>query len=345
MHFGLSEEQQQLADVARSFVAELPDGMAMAEQGMAYPAGTWARIAEEQGWPAVVLPEDAGGWGYGWMELVVVFEALGRALVPSPMFATCALATPMLLAVDDRDKALPWLERIAAGETATVMRGDLRPQGDRLVGRAERVVDGDSASLFVVVAGGEVWVVEADAVEATRLELLDTTRPLASTCVDAAVPPEGRLGRARVSWADGVASVLLAAEQAGAAEACLLEAVEYAKVRRQYGRAIGSFQAIQHKCADMFVAAESARSAVWYAGWALDSGADDAALAAHTAAATAGEALFKCAAESVQVHGGIGFTWEHAAHLYLKRAQASLALLAHPRSHRASVADALLGAL
>ena len=375
MNFALSDEQGQLRTIARQFLNGVPSARQRLERahGPVFDSRTWERMVDEHGWPAMALPEDAGGWGFGAVELAVVFEELGRTLCPSPMLATVGLASEALRCA----AGMPWLSEIAEGTTATVAldggdgpRGfgpgvqaeDTHPDapveicrdGADLVlrGTAHRVLDGGSATLIVVEAGGSAAVVDTrrdvvqERVVITPRPALDSTRPLATLHFDdLRLPADQALdGFDADTWRDR-ARVSLAAEQVGVAQACLDMTVGYAKVRRQFGRPIGAFQAVQHACADMLVAVESARSATWYAAWALAEDTPDATEASLVAGAMAAEAAFQCAGATIQLHGGIGFTAEHDAHLYFRRARASRDLLGPPTALRARVADQLLGAL
>jgi alkylation response protein AidB-like acyl-CoA dehydrogenase len=262
-----------------------------------------------------------------------------------------AMATAALLQASPspaRDAALSQLAEGLPGalglETSVIAQelGD----GWLLNGTAQAVVGGAQAQVLVLETHDGFFLVPPAETERLSQETLDVTRPVATVSVyGLALQPECHLEGATAGGVHAVCETLVAAEAVGAAEACLDLAVEYAKTRHQFDQPIGTFQAIQHKCADMMVAVESARSATWYAAWALDSEAEEARLAAHTAKALATDTLSLCAGESIQIHGGIGFTWEHEAHLYFKRARASLELLGTPRSHRAAVAEHLLGPL
>ncbi len=320
MRFALSEEQAMLAEASRGYLAGLPNGRAVLE-GAAPP--DWGRIVAEQGWPAIVIPEALGGFGMGWAELAVVFEELGRCLTPCPLLAT-SWATAALLSADDAVQQR-WLPRIAEGLTAAVA-------WDPAI-----VVDGATAELLLLVSDGRLALL--DAAERAPLTSLDHTRALARIQVHQC----SDLGPV-TPLVDARCRAMLAAECVGAAEATMELAVAYAGVRRQFGKPIGSFQAVQHLCADMLVAVESARSAAWFAAWACDNDPDAAPTASRTALATATDALLHCAGDSIQVHGGIGFTWEHDCHLYFKRAQVNRTLLGTAAAHRAAIADQLLGA-
>jgi len=337
MHFGWSPEQLAMKEAASGFLAASPGPRAMEAR---WPDGLWARVVEEQGWPAVAVPESLGGWGFGVLDLSVVFEELGRRLTPCPMLSTTALALPVLVAAGAADV----VAAVLAGETATLARGpvDVQPVagGWKVQGTLTGVPDGALADWVVVVDQGRAMVVRPDATIARAS--LDTTRPLADVVLDQVVPDERCFQDVDTDAAWRQSLVLLAAEQVGVAEAAMDLAVAYSKVRHQYGKAIGSFQAIQHRCADMLNRVESARSAMMYAAWAVDAGRPEADMVVATAAALAGEAATWVTGESIQVHGGIGFTWEHDCHLYFKRARANLALMGAPHTHRARVAAALL---
>ena len=357
MKFALSDEQISLRDAARAFLAELPGPHAMTEQDGAYNADAWSRIVGEQGWTSILIPADHGGWGFGRMEMAVVLEEAGRKLTPSPLFSTVALGVTAIDTLGSDAQKAEQLAAIAGGATATLAHEGAvvaRRDGDGWVlgGESVRVIDGDTAEIVVVWTDAGAFVVTggtlADAQAArsltrARVPGLDTTRPLATLRFDglrlsddARLPGED-LNRVLLS-----AGLLLAAEQVGGAEDVLDVTVDYTKVRKQFGKPIGSFQAIQHACADMLVLVESARSAVWYAAWAMDVGAPDAELAVRTAKALASDAYFRCAGSAIQLHGGIGFTWEHVCHLHFKRARAGMALLGEPSVHRAAVAAAML---
>ena len=339
MHFGLTEDQLQVRDTVRAFLGRLRSARDVLEGADAADPDTWARICAEQGWQVLLVPEDQGGLGFGIMDMAVVLEEIGRRLTPCPLLETtfATLALRASAPSEARDAAL---EAIAEG-TPAALALDAQVQHDgTLSGEAPQVIGGQGAGIVVVVAESGAFLL-TEGWTAEPLPVLDVTRPAARLWFERApcVPLEGL----DVAALRSECAVLVAAEAVGSADATLEMAVDYAKARRQFGKPIGSFQAIQHTCADMMIGIESARSAVWFAAWALDSGADDAALAARTAKAVACDALSSCAGENIQIHGGIGFTWEHDAHLFFKRAQASRVLLGSPEAHRAAVADAILG--
>ena len=328
-----------------------------------YDTATWKILAEQVGVQSLAIPEEYGGAGFGFAELAVVIEESGRALVCAPLLSTCALATSAFLLSDDAAAARRYLPGIADGstvatvaipgqhgtpaQTITVSTAG-RPDAPSITGTTDFVLDGADADVIIVPAhtedGVSLFVVSAAAtgVRVEPLATLDQTRNLARITFDAT--PAELLGtpgqgldvlRAVVD----TAATALAMEQVGGAAQVLESTVEYAKMREQFGRPIGSFQAIKHKLADMLVELESARSAAYYAAGAVDANADDRSLAASIAKVYCSDAFYHIAAESIQIHGGIGFTWEHPAHLYFKRARGSQTLLGSPGIHRDRVAD------
>jgi alkylation response protein AidB-like acyl-CoA dehydrogenase len=347
VRFAFSEEQEELRRSVRR-VLEAHGGVAAARRvlgsELGHDAALWSALGVDLGLAGLAIPETLGGAGLGAVEIAAVLEELGGTLAPVPLWSTVCLGAAALVAYGDT-RHLP---AIARGErTATVARGGaITARGDLLSGQVRPVVDGHTADLLIVVAGDTAYLVSADGrgVHRRRLPTLDATRPLAEiTLEDAPATPLG--DAARLAPVLARAAIALAAEQVGGAQRCLDLSVAYAQVRHQFGRPIGSFQAIQHTLAEMFLLVESARSAAYGAAWAADQDDAELPLAAATAAAFAGDAFFRCAGDTIQVHGGIGFTWEHDAHLYFKRARASRGLLATPDQHRARVADAILGSL
>jgi len=343
-----------------------------------HDATLWRTLARELGLAGLAVPERCGGAGLGWVEVIGVMEELGRALAPVPFLSSSVLATATLLAcgTDEQQQAilpplargdvtatLAWLELGGDPDPAAITTTARPAPGDHVLldGRKRFVLDGHSADLLLVVArapgttgadGLAVYEVPAGAsgVRRHRLPTMDATRALAEVVLsDVRVPAASRLGTPASSGWPAIAraiargQVALAAEQVGGAQRCLDLGVEYAKVRHQFGRPIGSFQAIQHNLAELFVLVESARSAAYYAGWAADhASADEADETAACAAAFCADGFFRCAAETIQVHGGIGFTWEHDAHLFFKRARAGKTLLGTPGHHREQLARRIL---
>ncbi|MCO1658228.1 acyl-CoA dehydrogenase family protein [Pseudonocardia humida] len=335
----------------------------------AHDPARWKRMAEQLGLQGLVIPEEHGGSGATFVELAVVQEEFGRAIFPGPflstLFATCAI-----LDAGDEEAGKDLLPGIADGSTiATVAatepdgRWDLaatsttaRADGQgfarefALHGTKAYVPDGALADLLLVVArsdaGLSLFAVDPTAAGVTRtaVNTLDQTRPMATVELDGAagrlVGTDGGAGASMARTLEKVA-VLIALEQVGGAQRALDMAVEYAKQRRQFGRFIGSFQAIKHKAANVMLRVESARAAAYYAAWAVAGGSDEVPAVASLAKAYCSDAYFFAATENIQIHGGIGFTWEHDAHLHLKRAEASKLWLGDPTFHRAKLADAV----
>jgi alkylation response protein AidB-like acyl-CoA dehydrogenase len=359
VNFAFTEEQEELRATARAFLAEHggPEQVRAAmESELGHDPALWKRIGAELGWTAVAIPEACGGLGLGWVEVVALQEVLGEALYCGPYFATVGLAASALAAGDAAQQA-EWLGRIAEGASAALASGPgvaFRRDGGDIVleGAVRHVVDGHCAEIVVAAARAEgghaLFVLPGDAAGLSRAQLptVDRTRRLAELRFDGVRIPAsahlaaGPAAEAALSRALALGAVALAAEQVGVAQRSLDLAVAYAKERVQFGRPIGSFQAIKHKCADMMVALEAARSAVYWAGCvAADPAAENLALAASAAKATASEAAFSCAGNALQIFGGVGFTYEYDVHLYLKRARASAALLGDAAWHREQVAQ------
>jgi len=364
MNFAFSDEQEELRRYTRQWLTEkAPSSKVreLMESETGYDEAQWKEIAE-LGWQAMAIPEEYGGAGFGFLEMVVLLEEQGRTLYPSPFFSTVVLASNALLLAGSEEQKMRWLAPIAAGDlVATVaytepngrwdesgIEASATLDGDEWVitGTKSYVIDGHTADLLIVAArspeGVSLFAVPADAqgVGRRRLETMDMTRKQAEIVLDdVRVGDDAIVGVEGGGWATlekllQIAVVALAAEQVGGAQRCLDMAVEYAKVRYQFGRPIGSFQAIKHKCADMLVQVESAKSAAYYAGWAVSEGNEEVAIVAPLSKSYCSEAYFFCAAENIQIHGGIGFTWEHDAHLYFKRAKSSELIFGDPAYHR-----------
>lgn len=365
MSLAITPEQEELRAIVRQFLtrkspAEEVRRLMATTDG--FDRAVWKEMAEGLGLHGLAIPEEFGGAGYGSMELAVVFEEMGRALLVAPFFSSVALAAPLLLELDDDDAKQSYLPGIADGSLlATVavaedggawdldsVRAAASPSGDDWVldGVKSFVPDGHLVDVVLVVArvaeGLGVFAVPADAAGLTRtpLETLDQTRKLARlelTAVRARRVGTGDASAAVARTLD-IAIAALAAEQVGGAGRCLDAAVEFAKIREQFGRPIGSFQAIKHICADMLMSVESARSAAYYASWAAAESTDELARSAAVAKAYCSDAYFKVASDNIQVHGGIGVTWEHDAHLYFRRAKSSQLLFGDPQLHRSRIA-------
>jgi alkylation response protein AidB-like acyl-CoA dehydrogenase len=357
----LTDEQNYLATTVRELLAERADESRVRE-AMASADGLdrrlWKTMAGELGVCGLAVPEEFGGAGASFIEVAVVCEELGRALAGVPFLSTTVLAQTVLLDCGDADAQARWLPDLCIGSTvATVAMAEpaLAWNGEDLTttaayaggswslsGTKTYVVDGCAADVVFVFArtdnGVAVFAVNANApgLSRTALPTMDQTRRLARLQFDG-VPgeligePGAEQALARVL---DVAGIAIAAESVGGAEQCLEMAVEYAKVRIQFGRPIGSFQAIKHKCADMLLQVETARSAAAFARGATAAEPHERAIAAAAAKAYCCDAFVHCAEENIQVHGGIGFTWEHPAHLYFKRARSSQVLFGSSFEHR-----------
>ena len=369
-------ERQELRTTVRSFLARYsPEAEVRRQLDSAdgFDRGLWARMAGELGLQGLAVPEEYGGSGFGLSELQVVQEEAGGSLLCGPLFSSAAFAASLLLATGDGAACAELLPRLCVGEHIAVVaatespagaagaagpwaaggwqcRAESAPGGYTVTGRKDFVPDAQTADLLLVPAHGPhglgVFAVAASdrRVQVTQLPSLDATRRLSQVVFDAA--PARLLGKPDAGGDTLRAALVpaccaLASELAGVARRALDIAVEYAKVRTQFGRVIGSFQAIKQKCADVLIAVEAASAAAYAAGLAYDSDSDEAAMLAHLALARAAEAAVLACTESVEVHGGIGFTWEHPAHLYYKRAIASSVLLGSATQQRAQLLTAL----
>jgi alkylation response protein AidB-like acyl-CoA dehydrogenase len=367
VNFAFSEEQEELRRIVRQFLEDKSSETAVREQmdtEKGYDDAVWSQMAEQMGLQGLIIPEEYGGSGYSYVELIVVLEEMGRALLCAPYFSSVVLAANALIHSGDDDAKSAYLPAIASGETvATVAFTEENGRWDEagvtatatasgdgwsITGEKMFVLDGHVADLLIVAArtdaGVSLFGVDGDASGVTRTALatMDQTRKQAK--VEFADAPGRLIGADGGGWAIlermlDLAAVGLAAEQVGGAQMCLDMSVEYAKVRVQFGRPIGSFQAIKHKCADMLLEVESAKSAAYYAGWCASELNDELPSVASLAKAYCSEAYFHAAAENIQIHGGIGFTWEHPAHLYFKRAKSSELLFGDPTYHRELLAQ------
>ncbi len=327
MDFDLSPDQVALEDAARSFLTEqCPTARVRTihESGSGWDRELWSEMVE-LGWLGVAVPESAGGLGLGLVELALLAEAAARHVVPVP-FVSTVIAIEIARAAADHDL----VDRLLAGATACVAwcsdRSSLRATGDRLTGRSDPVPFGPTADLAVVIAATDssdlgVFAVElTDAVRPAVEPAMDLTRPLGWLELDDT--PARRLGGTELAQRlTDVGAMTSAMELLGTGSVAMELAVQYAKDRVQFGRPIGSFQAVKHRCADMLVDVEGIRSSAYWAAWCLSVDDPDRSVAASTAKVWAGDASKRVMAGALQVHGGIGFTWEHDLHLFMKRAQ------------------------
>jgi alkylation response protein AidB-like acyl-CoA dehydrogenase len=367
MNFAFSEEQEELRRTVRQFLDQKSpetEVRRLMETDEGYDVAVWKQMGEQLGLQGLAIPEEFGGSGYGYIELIVILEEMGRRLLAAPYFSTVVLAANTLIHSGDDAAKKEHLPGIATGETiatlafteesgrwdeggitvAATQSGD----GWTISGTKSYVLDGHIADLILVAArtgaGVSIFAVPSDAAGLTRtlLTTMDQTRKQAK--LDFSNTPATLVGTDGAGWSTiervlDLAAVALAAEQVGGAQFVLDMAVQYAKDRIQFGRPIGSFQAIKHKCADMLLEVESAKSAAYYAGWCAAELNDELPSVAALAKAYCSEAYFHATAENIQIHGGIGFTWEHPAHLYFKRAKSSELLFGDPAYWRELLAQ------
>jgi alkylation response protein AidB-like acyl-CoA dehydrogenase len=367
VNFAFSDEQEELRKVVKDFLnAKSSEATVreLMETESGYDPAVWSQMGEQMGLQGLIIPEEFGGSGYSYVELIVVLEEMGRRLLCAPYFSTVVLAANTLLHSGDDAAKKDLLPGIASGETiatlaftepngkwdASGIEATATKSGDgyAISGTKSFVLDGHTADLILVAAlldgAPTLFAVQGDASGLTRtaLSTMDQTRKQAK--LEFADVPARLIGTAGEGWTVlervlDLAAVGLAAEQVGGAQECLEMAVQYAKDRVQFGRPIGSFQAIKHKCADMLLEVESAKSAAYYAGWCAAELNDELPSVASLAKSYCSEAYFHTTAENIQIHGGIGFTWEHPAHLYFKRAKSSELLFGDPTYHRELLAQ------
>jgi alkylation response protein AidB-like acyl-CoA dehydrogenase len=365
MYFDLTDEQQAIRSTARDFLAaryksERIRELVASDDG--FDSADWKEMAE-LGWTGLAVPEEWGGQGLGIVDLAVVFEEMGYALAPSPLFSSTIVGLALSLCGSD-DQRERFLRPLAAGDLRGVpalwdagspagpggftMEAKADADGIVLDGEKVLVLDAASADFFVVAtADGKRHLVERGATGVTvKPETsIDHTRRLSSVSFDGV-----RVAAADSMPAEGAdyfpvffrLCVALAAESTGVAQRTMEMAVAYAKDRKQFDRPIGSYQAVSHRCAQMLLETENARSAVYGAAWAADAEPDSLPLAASMAKAYASDAGWRVPDASIQVHGGIGFTWEHDLHFFLKRGRSNAAIFGDSKWHRERVADAVL---
>jgi alkylation response protein AidB-like acyl-CoA dehydrogenase len=375
MDFGFNADQEMLRATARKFFEnECASEFVRARMGedAGFTEEFWAKLAE-QGWLGLVYPEVYGGAGLGFVDLTVLMEEMGRAVVPGPFFSTVLLGGLTILECGSDAQKKEWLPRIAEGQarvtlawtepnarwdpagvttTATAAGGGFTLNGTKLF-----VPDAHTAQAAVVVTrtsvgtsaeeGISLFLVPTNArgVTVTRLPTMDQTRKLCEVKLEnVAVPASALVGARDGGWPPlsrvvQRATVALCAEMCGGAQKVLDMTTEYAKIRVAFGKPIGSYQGVKHKAADMLVDVENAKSLTYYAAWAVDENVPEAALAASMAKAYTSDAFRKVAGTGIQLHGGIGFTWEHDLHLYFKRAKASEFTFGDATYHREKVAQ------
>jgi alkylation response protein AidB-like acyl-CoA dehydrogenase len=375
MNFGFSEEQELLRATARKFL-ENECTSTFVRQRMEEPAGVnpefWTKLAE-QGWLGLVYPEEYGGSGLGFVDLTVLMEEMGRVVMPGPYFSSVVLGGLTILEAGSAEQKKAWLPKIAAGQAkaalawtepngrwdATGVTATAKPIGDAWVlsGTKLFVLDAHIADVVVVVArtsegrqpeqGVSLFLVPRSTagLDAKLLPTMDQTRKLCEVALrEVRVPGAALLGAKDGGWAPlqrvvERATVALCAEMCGGAQKVLDMTVDYAKIRVAFGRPIGAYQGVKHRAADMLVEVENAKSLTYYAAWAVDENVPEAALAASMAKAYGSDAYRRVAGAGIQLHGGIGFTWEHDLHLYFKRAKSSEFTFGDATYHRERVAQ------
>ncbi|HET7122248.1 MAG TPA: acyl-CoA dehydrogenase family protein [Solirubrobacterales bacterium] len=365
MYFDLNDEQQAIKSTAHDFLASRFKServREIAESADGFDESGWKEMAE-LGWAGLALPEEWGGQGLGIVELAVLFEEMGYALAPSPLLSNTVAGLAIAAGGSDEQRER-YLRPLADGELriapALIDAGspalpatfemEAGADGDGVVldGEKTLVLDAASAQRFLVAtADGRRHLVDAAAAGVTVLpeEGIDLTRRLSSVRFEGVrVAPEDTLpGAAEDYWPVFLrACVALAAESTGVAQRALEMSVAYAKDRQQFGRPIGAYQAVSHRCAQMLLETENSRSAVYGAAWAADAEPESLPLAAHMAKAYASDAGWRVPDAAIQVHGGIGFTWEHDLHFFLKRGRLNAAMFGDAKWHRERVADAVL---
>lgn len=372
MNFGFNEEQELLRNTARKFF-ENECGSDTVRRLMETPEGIspelWKKLAE-QGWLGLIYPEEYDGMGLGLVDLVVLMEEMGRAVAPGPYFSAVLLGGLAVLEAGSLAQKKEWLPRIAAGDKRVALAwmepsAQLGPEGVTLAavekggrytlsGTKLFVHDAHTADALVVAArtrpgteGISLFLLPraTKGLEVALLPTMDQTRKLCEvTCSEVTVGADALLGAPGAGWAPLArvldrATVALCAEMCGGAQKVLDMTVEYAKIRQAFGRPIGSYQGVKHRAADMLVDVENSKSITYYAAWALDEGSPEAPLAVSMAKAYVSDAYRRVAAAGIQLHGGIGFTWEHDLHLYFKRAKGSEFTFGDATHHRERVAQ------
>ncbi|MEI9849642.1 MAG: acyl-CoA dehydrogenase family protein [Sphingomonas sp.] len=356
MQFDLTDDQRMIRESARRFLRDDAcharlRGIVNADAG--YDPRTWEGLAREQGFAGLMIPQAYGGAGLGAIEMALVLEETGGTLAVVPFFETAVLAVQAILSAGSEEQKARLLPDIAAGKVRAAFAGTAgRPalSGGRLTGTARFVTFGHLADLLLVATSdGSLLALPAatPGISVERLPSLDRTRPLAHVGFDLEVPPEAILGppggsAAAIARTLEVAAGLLAAEQTGGAQFCLDSTVGHVRERVQFGRPIGAFQAIKHILADMMALVEASRSGAYYAAVAIDRDDGERGEACSVALSWASDCYRHCAGEAIQLHGAIGFTWEHHAHLYFKRARSSSTWLGTAERHRERIAAILL---
>jgi len=327
MNFDFTDDQQAIKRTARDLLAQRfkPDTVRELAEAGGYEDSHWAELAE-LGWPGIFIDEEHGGQGLGTVELVILMEELGYSLEPVPLLSNAAAGLVLQHSGSDEQRS-KWLPGIASGEA----RGTAGLARD---GEAALVPDADSAEVIVLLENGGGAVYAASDCDIEPVETIDATRRFARVRASGGEP----LGSDPGPALDRIATAT-AAELVGVAQRVLEMSVQYARDRKQFDRSIGAYQAVSHRCADMLRDTESARSTTLWAAWAAEAEPETLPLAAAMAKASASDAGWSVTSSALQVHGGIGFTWEHDLHFFLKRAKVDGSLFGSARAHRDRVAD------
>lgn len=367
MDLVFSPEQEEFRSTLRRFLSDkspMSQVRRLMETAEGFDQAVWTQIVSQLGITSVIIPERFGGFGLSQVEAGIIFEELGRCLACLPYLSTVGMGVNILLASGDEQACKMLLPGVAAGVTRLAVcawepgnNWDIQAMttvannAGQITGRKTYVLDGISATQLLVLALDEdglesLYLIDADSptLHKASLSTFDLTRKFAEISFDSAparLVGERGQGAGYFFQMLNRALISMASEQVGSAQAILDMAVGYSRNRTQFGRPIGSFQAIKHKCADMLVEVESARSASYYASWVVDNDESNLEMAACTAKSYCSAVLSHAAEENIQIHGGIGFTWEHDAHLYLKRAKSSEQMFGTPMEFRQRLAERL----
>ncbi|QZP07865.1 acyl-CoA dehydrogenase family protein [Caenibius sp. WL] len=348
MEFAFTDEQAMIAETVQAFFKDnaTSERTRAAMEADGIDRELWTAFCTELGLAGVGLPEDFGGAGLGMVEFAIVAEAAGAQVAALPLLGLATAARAIAAGGSEEQKA-QWLPRLVSGETIAASQGihGLTVAGNTLTGDVQFVPHGASADLFVFIGDDGAWIVRKDmpGVSAISHTTMDQTRPLATVSLAGVeAEPLADAAAARHALQAG-AWICLAAEALGGAQETLDRTVAYSLERVQFGRQIGSYQAYKHRLADMMVDIEQARSAVYWAACAVDEGSDEAQLALHSAKSFCADTYFMCAGNMIQLHGGIGFTWEHDTHLFFKRARSILSMYGNGDWHREQVAALIMG--
>jgi alkylation response protein AidB-like acyl-CoA dehydrogenase len=332
MNFDLNDEQQEIKRTAHEFLASrfAPEKVRELAEARSYDDALWKQISE-LGWPGIAVSEDDGGQGLGMVELAVLLEESGYACAPSPLLGTAGAALVISAAGSDEQRA-EWLPKLASGEATGAFGGfDHGPNGDA---ESTLFCDLPTADVAVIFHNGGAFIAPASDVDFETFEAIDATRSYGLISEPSGEPLAGDVDAGRDRLA-----VAIAAELTGIAQRAMEMAVEYARERQQFGRPIGAYQGVGHRCAAMLLAAEESRSLTYFAAWTADAEPESLPMAAAMAGARAADAGWQVPASALQVFGGIGFTWEHDLQFWLKRGRVEGRMLGTPRDHRERVAD------